>query len=125
MSRGTGTKTGNKWDARQVKAIELLATGTHTLTDVSKMCPVNKDTLWKWRKNPQFRDAIIVRARELLRDELPDVYKALVKKAKGGNVQHIKVLLEHLERLESNGGGAMEGQISFAWKSKWDQTEDE
>ena len=54
----------------------------------------NIKTLSRWYKRPEIRDAIIARARELLGDDLPEIYGSLRKEAKGGSFQHQKLALE-------------------------------
>lgn len=97
------------------EAIELIARGDMNLNDICEKLDVSRDCLWRWRKEPDFQEAVIHRARELVRDALPGVYKALREKATEGNWRHIKMLLEHIERLEEL--KTTKGKIEFTWKN--------
>lgn len=41
-------------DDRQRKAIEMLATGNYELQEIAKEVGVSRQTLWSWRKEPEF-----------------------------------------------------------------------
>jgi len=112
-----------KWNIKQLKAIEFLAGGGMTLTEIHKKVPVNHDTLWEWRKNPQFIEAILSRSREILREALPRVYKTLADRAARGDPRHIKALLDHMEHLERSGEQYRGGSITVLWGEKWEEEE--
>lgn len=100
---------------KQIEAIELLAPGNMLCQDVATRIDVAPATISRWRSDPEFTEAVVQRAREIIRHELPSVYCVLVQKAKEGSVAHIRVLLEHLEAVEMLNASAMKGNISFAW----------
>ena len=54
----------------------------------------NIKTLSRWLKRPEIREAIIARARELLGDDLPEIYGSLRTEAISGSFQHQKLVLE-------------------------------
>lgn len=100
--------------AKQRKAIEALAMCDMELNDVARHVGVSRDTLWRWRKDPMFQEAVVERARELLHNALPKVYSALSNGACKGDPRHIKLLLEHLRDIEEE-YGKKETDISFTW----------
>lgn len=55
---------------------------------------VNQSTLWRWRQIPGFADELRRQVREQLKSEVPEIYEALVKEAKKGDVPAIKLALE-------------------------------
>jgi hypothetical protein len=101
---------------KQAMAVEMFAAGGHSLAAIAAVCDVHEKTVARWRKNPAFNDAVITRARELLKENLPDIYTVLGNLAKEGSHQHIRLLLEHLERIEEMRNNAMFGQVTFTWK---------
>lgn len=101
--------------ARQRKGIELMALGTMTQVAIAQELGVAEATVSKWkRKKKGFMDAVLIRARELLKQNIPEVYKALADKSKEGKDRHIKILLDHLEKLEEV--KASRANITFTWQ---------
>ena len=123
MSRRAASSAGKNWTANQLKAIELLAGGGLTLSEIQKELHISQDTLWRWRKNPLFTEAVLKRSREMLRESLPKVYKTLAEKASSGDPRHMKTLLDHLEYLEKTGEQYRGGSITVVWKDTWDEGE--
>ena len=113
--------TTDTFTAQQLKAIELLAGGGLTLTEIQKAVPVAMDTLWRWRKDTAFIDAILNRSREMLREAMPAIYQTLAKKARKGDARHLRILIDHLEHLESHGEQYKGGSITVVWKDKWEE----
>ena len=108
-----GNKT-KELSSKQLKAIELLAIGQQSLTDITKEVGITRDTLWKWRKKATFRKAVADRTRELLADALPDIFNVMIERAREGDPRHIKLILEHLEKnTEEEDKGT---DLSFTWK---------
>jgi hypothetical protein len=107
----TGVLVGNKFSPRQLKAIELFASGLNC-TEVSRVIRVSIVTLSKWRRNDQFIETIYNRAKDLLKDEMPAIFKITKDKAKTGSYNHIKLLLEHLGNIEKK---RTENSITFSW----------
>jgi len=111
---GIKRKVFNK---RQLLAIELMARGNYKhLKEITKEVGCSEKTIYKWRNDPLFMAAVVDRSREIIKESLPSVYKVLSKEAGKGTHQHIKILLEHLERLEEQKTKALEGMITFTWK---------
>lgn len=107
---------------KQLKAIELLATGNDTFEDVAKEVGIARQTLWVWRQNREFVEAVVSRARDILRAELPTMYCVAAEKAKSGQHSFFKTLLEHLDRLEELDKHSNEKSIVFKWKDDNDDT---
>lgn len=57
----------------------------------------------RWKKLSGFRDAITKRARELLSDDLPEIYGSLRREAIKGNFQHIKLAFEMTGEYKDTG----------------------
>lgn len=84
----------------KLKAIELLATKDieHTLTtgEIAEECGVTRKTLWKWRSDKEFNDALLELSRELSRSVLPKVLSRLageIDRASARDVTNIARLL--------------------------------
>lgn len=77
--------------------------------DMAAELNVSPETLSKWRRLPGFQKKVKKLAEEYLGNGLPAVLKTLSQKAKKGNVQAIKLLMDYIERYgeaserESNG----------------------
>lgn len=54
---------------------------------------VHESTLSDWKNLPGFRDAVNVIARELVKDDIPDVMAAVRREAKKGSIQHVNIVL--------------------------------
>jgi len=108
------SKKTKELTTKQLKAIELLSLGQLTLTDITKELGITRDTLWRWRKQPKFRQAVANRTRELLADALPEIFLRLKERAIEGDPRHIKLLLEHLDKYEDS--TEEESDLTFTWK---------
>lgn len=114
------------WSRKQLKAIELIAQATDmSCDDMAREVGISSRTLRTWKLNPDFINAIISRSRELVREALPEIYKSLSNNAKKGEPQHIKIVLDHLEKLEQMREKANEGSITFTWRMPTTEGEDE
>lgn len=98
---------------KQLKCIELLAKGEMTQKDIAAELKLNPSTISKWKLDHKFMEAVVDRAKELLKESVPQVYKALTDKSKAGHDRHIKILLDHMEKLEEV--RAQRGSITFTW----------
>ena len=112
-----GVRTGKDFTKMQLRVIGLLSEGKFTLNNVSEQTNVSLPTLHRWKNNPQFMDAIIDRARANLKHFLPQLYTKLAKQALGGDFQHMKLMLEHLERLEELKDKCSKSAITFTWEA--------
>ena len=87
----------------QSKAIELYATQpTISAEEVALKCNVPKESVYEWRRNINFIEAIYNRFMVEFGGELPDVLRAMVREAKAGNVQAGRLVLEHSGKLVKN-----------------------
>lgn len=102
---------------KQLEAIELLAIGGLTAKNVWSSLDIPESTFFRWRKLPEFNDEVIRRSRELLKEHLPDIYKTLTDNSAQGSHQHIKLVLDHLEKLEEMRWKAKQGEITFTWRA--------
>src|SRR5690606_36433952 len=89
----------DNWTATQWKLIEWLATPRFERTPpnqemLAEDLGVNPATLWRWRKKPGFQEAVNSYAREMLINDLPDIYGAIVREAVKGSYQHARLALE-------------------------------
>lgn len=112
----------NIFSEDQIKAIELLAEGGKTYIEVAEAVGTSAETLRRWRKDEDFQEAVKKRCRELLKEAEPLLYAvALQQVKKHGSHQHIKILLERLNRLEDIAEGRGPAyDVMFTWKKQDD-----
>jgi hypothetical protein len=96
-----------RFSTRQLKFIEWLANtkydrkpATHGL--LAKEIGVTSRTLRRWKSKPELQEAVRNRTRELLGDDLPEIYGALRREAAKGSFQHVKLALEMLGEYTDN-----------------------
>lgn len=106
-------------ESKKVRAIELMAIGGIKLKNIARSVNVAPQTISAWRRDPEFMERVVNRSRELLKENLPDVYKSLTQKSKEGNDKHIKIFLDHIEKLEE--ARSRQTKIVFNWKSSTGQ----
>ena len=114
-------KSPKKFSAKQIKAIELFAIGNLTHRKIAELVGVSHSTLSIWRARKEFMDAIVLRARELIRESLPELYYSAIKEAKKGKHAYFKTLIEHIDRLEGMQNTVTQGLMSFTWKARDDK----
>lgn len=91
-----------KTNAKNV-AVELFALKPSiTIKDVALNVGVSIETVKRWRKDPNFHDAIYDRYMMEFGSELPSVLNATLREAKAGNVQAARLILEHSGKLVKN-----------------------
>jgi hypothetical protein len=103
-----------KFSPKQILAIELLAEGANCTT-VAEHLHVNKSTVSRWRDDPLFLEAVLNKARENLKSELPSLYVSAASNAKKGSAQHMKIILDHLDNLERTSNLRSKKQLTFTW----------
>jgi predicted DNA-binding protein YlxM (UPF0122 family) len=112
-----GTKnTPGVFSGKQLQAIELLAAGDLKVTKIAEELNIGRRTLHQWRMRTDFMDAVIARARELVREALPELYSAAIREAKKGKHSYFKTLIEHVDRLEQMQRDISDHHIVFQWK---------
>lgn len=101
----------------KVQAAELLAQGQMTQPQVAEAVGVHATSVGRWMKEPHFVAQVIERSRAILKESLPLVYSALLQECIQGRHQSIKILLDHVDRLEEAKAQADMGTITFTWRS--------
>ena len=117
MAHDKAKLIGNKWSPRQKKVLTALATSGKDLNAISEETGVSLSTIWRWRQNPEFTEAIICEARDFLRSFTPKVYERLGKGAANGEIDFIRLYLTHIENLEELSAKANTAKISFTWEA--------
>lgn len=84
----------------KLKAIELIATRglehEMSMQEIADECKVTRKTLWAWRSDKEFNDALMCMSREINRSVLPKVLSRLareVDKASARDITNIARLL--------------------------------
>ena len=85
------------------RAIELYAnTPNIKHGEVAVKLDISDKTLMKMRKNGDFWDKVYKAYLIEYESEMPDVLRALIRESKAGNVQAIRLVLEHTNRLQKH-----------------------
>jgi hypothetical protein len=95
----TGVKD---WTPNQLRLIAWLATPSdlrepRSQADLAAEMGVREETLSRWKRLDGLTGAAGELAREMVGRDLADIYGALVRAAKAGSFQHIKLALEVAE----------------------------
>jgi len=96
----------------QIKFAEIWLDYTQkkTLDQVGDDIGVTRKTIWQWHQDPNFVEWINKQGFEILKSSLNLVYRALVRRAAGGDVQAIKLYLENIgEFVEKQ-------EMTIGWK---------
>lgn len=83
-------------------AIEILAQpsrGGMTLDEVAKYIHVDSKTLYRWRTEADFVNAVTQRAIMNLHEDLPEVFAANMERAKAGEVRSVALMYQLLGLL--------------------------
>lgn len=84
-------------------AIEMFATQpSMNIEEVATRCNVPKETIYEWRRNDNFMELIYNRYMVKFGGDLPLVLEAALREAKAGNVQAMRLVLEHSGKLVKN-----------------------
>ena len=85
------------------RAVELYAnTPNIKHGEVAEKLSISDKTLLKLRKNADFWDKVYKAYLIEYESEMPDVLRALIRESKAGNVQAIRLVLEHTNRLQKH-----------------------
>lgn len=91
-----------QFSEKQITAIAFLSLPNHgglTFEEVAEQSGISLRQLHRWRKQPEFKQAIVEQALNNVKDSLPEVLQAHEKQAKSGNVNAIKLFYELLGLL--------------------------
>ena len=88
----------NNWSPEQLRFIRWLALPKaervpKTQREIARQFDVAEETLSRWKDIPGFRDAVNQLARELVKDDIPEVMGAVRREAKKGSIQHVNIVL--------------------------------
>ena len=100
----------------QLQAIELLAAGGKTNSEIAEIVGVSDTTIYNWKNNKDFCEAVLVRSQELFRNTQPDVVNALVKRAKQGDPAAMRIYFDHIALVEKLRTNIADMNISFTWE---------
>lgn len=92
-----------EWDERRERAAILVAQGELGITEIARLCGIDRDTLWTWRKSPIF-NARIAQCTEAFRDEMLRVGIA-AKTARIASLQDRHLRLQRI--IEERAAAAM------------------
>ena len=74
-----------------------------TQKELASVLNVQPETMSRWKKDQEFQDLVFEKARVRLEVELPDIMQVIVDKAKAGNFQFVKLVLEltnkHIDKI--------------------------
>lgn len=77
----------------KLKAIELLATKglehNMSLEEIAEECNITRKTLWAWRSEKEFNDALMAISKEINRSVLPKVLSRLAKEVDTASARDI------------------------------------
>lgn len=69
----TGIRTKPTW----IKAVELTAMGLYGVSEVADLAGVARNTLWDWKKKPEFFEDVCARQRLIFSELVPKALKTL------------------------------------------------
>ena len=89
-----------KFTKKQLQFIELISNSQTAKTDLEMAMELNvkPETLKKWRALPGFRARVNQELEANFQKEWPDVMKQLVKKAKKGNMEAVKLYISQVTK---------------------------
>ena len=95
---------GKKFTKKQLEFIDYLVGNGNgsNKKEVAQDIGVSVKTINVWLKNDRILNEIYNQAMLKISKELPKVLDALIKNAKSGNIQAIKLILEHVKKKKSS-----------------------
>lgn len=101
-------KNVKKWSRNQRKFMLWLASDKNSRLPpnqgmLAKQIGVHEATLSRWKRIPGFWEEVTDIARELLRNDLAQIYAAIVREAVRGSYQHAKLALELAGEISPDG----------------------
>lgn len=100
-----------QFSEKQLIAIALLSQPNKagfSFEEIAKQAGISVRQLHRWRKNPEFKQAIVEQSLENVKEVLPNVLKAHQKQAERGNIKAIELfyklfgLLVEKQEIEQN-----------------------
>ena len=64
---------------------------------------VDRVTTWRWRQDPDFRQAVAERVRGWFVTEMPDVVRKVIDRAKEGSAKHAELIFRHIGEIWHGG----------------------
>ena len=108
---------------KKAHAVDLYAFNPDmTAEQVARKVGVELNTVYSWRSDPNFIDAIYKRYMIEFGGEIPAVLSAMIREAKAGNVQAGRLVLEHSGKLVKNINVTIDSPFE-KWLSKVDEAE--
>ena len=108
---------------RKAHAVDMYALNPEITAEmVASKVGVEVTTVYAWRQDPNFIDAIYKRYMIEFGGELPAVLCSMVREAKAGNVQAGRLVLEHSGKLVKNINVTVDSPFE-KWMSKVDDAE--
>ncbi|GFP24786.1 hypothetical protein HKBW3S43_01048 [Candidatus Hakubella thermalkaliphila] len=103
------------WTAKQLKYIDLLANPEENRSKekMAEELGVDPATLYKWQNKEGFWDAVYERAMVYLNASLAQVLHSLKRQAKKGDVNAIKLILQHTGKLRKE--PEQEVRVILSW----------
>lgn len=83
-----------QFSEKQIQAIGLLSLpnkGGFTFDEIAEQCGISIRQLHRWRKQHEFKAAIVEQSLDNVKEVLPNVLKAHTKQAEKGNVKAIEL----------------------------------
>ncbi|WP_427036484.1 phBC6A51 family helix-turn-helix protein [Cytobacillus pseudoceanisediminis] len=83
-----------QFNEKQIQAIGLLSMpnkGGLQFDEIAEQCGISVRQLHRWRKQPEFKQAIVEQSLENVKEVLPNVLKAHQKQAERGNIKAIEL----------------------------------
>lgn len=100
MSEKDNTKSSTEFNPTklQIKFLEAyISSEEGNITAISKEAGVDRTTVYNWRKNPAYVDWFNAQVAFAMRADLPDIYKAIKRRAKR-NYPDSKLYLERFDK---------------------------
>ena len=88
-----------KFSEKQCMALEMLCQpkrGGKTYLEIAAELEIDEKTLYRWRQLPEFVEAITGKAILRLHENLPDVFDAMLRRAKAGEVRCVDLMFKLL-----------------------------
>lgn len=95
------TKQSFRTNPEKQHALELWTQNpTLEVAQIAGLTGVAVRTIQRWRRDPEFVNELVKVSRASLHSNLPALYYVAVEKAMGGDYRFMKIILDHVEKLE-------------------------